>query len=232
MISLIKKLDLEEAMRKNTVNIIIVIFMINYYFIHCFCFQEGFARNALEDNGWMSVFNIFVIMSVQAITVWHFCITRKLLNKIGFFSLFYVLQIYILREADFHRLFTAKNVDNIKFYTSDEIPLSVKFIAAIIFFPFFIFFAYLILMYGITMIKEFFKGTPWAVAFGFWGLFLVISQILDRSKFFNYSKNWRIKGIEEMFEVTAALLALSAIIYFTIDMYKRKKASEAAELID
>jgi hypothetical protein len=221
---MIDKDNLNELLKKNAISIIIFVFMVNYYFIHCFCLDGAFAAAALEDSGWLSIFNVLLILSAQAFAVWHFCRCNTWKERLGFFSLIYVFQIYALREADFHRLFTMKNVDNLKLYTSPEVPLVQKLVAGIIFFPFFAFFAYLIIFYGIYTVKEFFKGTPWAVSFAFWGSCITISQIMDKSKMNHGS--WRVRGIEEMLEVTAGIYALLAMIHFTVSLRAKRKTQD------
>ena len=56
---------------------------------------------------------------------------------------------------------------------------------------------------------------PWAISLVLWFVLLLLSQVYDKT-LSRDNPNWKLRSIEEMLEVTAALYAVSAISLFSI----------------
>jgi hypothetical protein len=208
----------ENFFQKNKLNFIVIIALINYFCIHFFVLPGSFACAAFYDNGWMSVFSMLVISSISVIITALLCSANNRREVLTFAAMLIVNQVYAFREADLHTVFTEQykvsSVTNLKFYTQADVPLIAKIIPLVILLLFFISALYLIISYGLKIIKALFKKNPSAVAFVIWAVTLFISQILDRSHYFYKSPNWRIRSLEEMLEVSASVFALCAMIQF------------------
>ena len=209
--------------QKNRLNFIIAIALINYSCIHFFVLPGSFACAAFYDNGWMSVFSMLVISSISVIITAMLCTSNNRREALTYASMLIINQVYAFREADLHTVFTEQykvsSVTNLKFYTQADVPLIAKVVPIFVLCLFFISAMYLIIFYGLKIYKALIKGAPAAVAFIVWGITLVISQVLDRSRYFYKSSSWRIRSLEEMLEVAASVFALCAVIQF----YKMRK---------
>ncbi len=215
------KFNLKDFCSNNLINFLILFFSVNYYIIHCLG-KNTFSMNAFEDSGWGSAFTIAAILGTEFIVLWHLFRDKKTSNKISWGALAYILQIYALREADFHRTFTIMNVTKSKFFKSEEVLFNHKIVAGIILGLFAIALVYLLIKHTVPIFKKFIEGTPWAVSIACWGGIMVFSRILDKS-FFNKTDNIYIKNIEEMMEITGAIYAFTAIIFYTILYFKKKQ---------
>jgi len=214
------KFNLKDFCSQNLINFLISFSAINYYFIHCLGVNT-FSMGAFEDKGWGSALTIITILATEFFVLWHLFREPKFINKLSWGCLAYILEIYALREADFHRTFTIMNVTKSKFFKSAEIPVIQKIIAGTILLLFAIALIYLLVRFSKTIVKNILNGTPWAVSIAFWGIIIVGSRILDKS-ILNKSPDIRIKNIEEMMEITGAIYALTAIILWTLCKLKEK----------
>ena len=216
-------MNVNKLIKENIVVLLLFVSLLNYGFVH-FCVLPGhFAAAALQDYGFISVLTIFCILSGQLFSLWNFAHAEKTSTKAGALILAYILQVYLMREADLHHFWTSKSVTSLKFFMKPEYPLAAKIIAGPILILFFICFGYILLRYSWFTLKAFFRGEPWAVAVGFWGTLLVTSQVLDRMKF--PDDPWRIKLIEEYMEFCASTYLPTAMILF-IRGKKKKIDSE------
>lgn len=209
-----EKPQLAEIIKSNRINFVILLVMINYYCIHCFVFPSTFAAKGLFDDGFISIITCGVILCTQVIIFLQIFKVDDWKTKTGLILLAYILEIYLLREADFHRMFTEINVTKGKFFMSSKIPIHQKIFGGMVLFPTFGIFGYLIIFYALPVLKSFKKGRPWAVAFAFWGVLLLCSQILDRTRI-NKSSSWRVQAIEEIMELAASLYAFTAAFLYT-----------------
>jgi len=191
----------------------------NYYLIHHFApltFHHGAFSN---DNGWGSIWTIIFILSAQAGTFWlliNSTTKRMFLERI---ALLYIYQIYCFREADMHSCYTSprgwSSVANGDFYTQSDAPMMLKLVMGMVFLVLIACALYLLIRYFVPLFKQFFQGVPHAVAFGLWGIYLVTSQVCDRTSL-NKSTIPHIKNIEEMCELTAALFACAAVLQYIL----------------
>ncbi len=89
-------------------------------------------------------------------------------------GLAYVVLIYFLREADFHRLFTPEHITRGAFYASKDVPLLHKLIAATLLILVLISFLYIAVKYFSFTLRT------WAVSLTLWVTTLFASQLCDR----------------------------------------------------
>lgn len=216
-------MNINKLIRENAFSLLLFVLLVNYGFVHFFVIPGQYAAAALRDYGILSVFTTLCILSCQLLALWLFTQREDKTEKLGFLALAYVLEIYQLRENDFHLLFTEKSLTSKKYYLGDY-PILPKLIGGTLMLIFIIAFIYLILRYGWPVIKAFFKGKPWAVAIGFWGVIFVTSQIWDQSPFSDEEKfGWKLRLVEEYMEFMAsAYLPLAMILY--IRMKKKLEA--------
>ncbi len=210
-----KFIDKRGIVKANSINLVVFCATINYFILHHIA-GKTFSPGAFSsDSGWGSIWTVLFILAGQAVVLWLFFNAKSKQEVFDWGLLLYIYQVYCFREADLHRF--AKDwtsATNIKFYTRSAVPMELKIICAIILALFGLAMAYLLVKYFIKLVKLFFKGEPFAVAFALWGTYLVVSQILDRASFFNDSVTPIIKNIEEMLELTAALFALLALVQY------------------
>ncbi len=90
-------------------------------------------------------------------------------------ALVYVVLIYFLHEADFHRLFTPEHVTRGAFYTRKDVLLLHKSIAAAILILFMISFLFIVFKYFWFILKQALKLEPWAVSLALWVVILFAS---------------------------------------------------------
>ena len=214
-------MDFKKLIKDNAVPLLLLFLLIDYCIIYFCVIDSHIAIAGLQDYGFMSVLTLIFIGSCQLMAFWNFTQASTTSDRIGSFALFIVLQVYFMREADIHHFFTEKSVDNLKFFLNPDYTIGAKFIAGSSLGIFFIAFAYIIIRYGWGTIKAFFRGESWAVAIGFWGTLLVVSQIWDRRNL--PPEPWRLKMMEEYLEFSASTYLPTAMILYYIKMKKKLK---------
>jgi hypothetical protein len=214
-------MDFNKLIKENAITLMLFVLLFNYGFIH-FCVIPGHtAAAALQDYGTIQVLTALLIVSAQILSIWNFTQTNETKTKIGAFALVVVLQIYFMREADLHKFWTGKSIAGIRYFKDFDLPLLPKIIAGPILLLFLACFAYILIRYSIFAIKAFFRGEPWAIALGFWGVIFLTSQWYDRIHWEDYEWTtedgkvpWRIKLIEEYMEFLAAAYLPTAMILY------------------
>lgn len=210
-----------KIVKDNAITLLLFVLLLNYGFVH-FCVIPGeVAAAALQDYGFISVLTIFCILSAELLAVWGGTQSQCTRDRIDHFSLAYVLQIYLCREADMHHFFTDGSVAGIRYFKNFENPILPKLIAGPILILFIICFAYILLRYSLFTLKAFFRGEAWAVAVAFWGTLLVGSQIYDKIDF--PDDPWRIKLLEEYAEFSASAYLPTAILLYKYFPRKNKE---------
>ena len=119
-----------------------------------------------------------------------------------------MLLIYILREADFHRLFTDEHVTRGKFYTDPNISLQQKIFGGVPMALFFISVFYLLATQAKLVWSNFFARSSWAIALFLWGVTFIASQLADKS---DLNDVYFGRVIEEMLEFCASGYVLLAV---------------------
>ena len=202
----------------NSINILIIAFVINLYLIIVFC-PAQFDPGIFVDTGAMSVLNMILIL-----TVWILCLLHFINNpgqRLHWFCLLYIVQIYLLREADFHRGFFEKHVTRPSFYIMAQIPLWQKIIGGSVMLGFIAASAYIFLSNARRFLLALVTREPSAISLVLWFVILFLSQVFDKTLAYE-NPNWKVSAIEEMLEVTAALYAVSAISLFSIKQWSNR----------
>jgi len=202
----------------NSINILIIAFAVNLYLIIILS-PIQLDPGMFMDAGAMSVLNMILILMVWILCLLHFINSPG--QRLHWFCWLYIVQIYLLREADFHRGFFEEHITRPSFYTMIQIPLWQKIIGGSIMLGFFAASAYAFLRNVRHFLLALVKREPWAISFVLWSAFLLSSQISDKT--FSYeSTNWKVRSIEEMLEVTAAFYAVSAISLFSFKQWSNR----------
>lgn len=203
----------------NSINILIIAFAINLYLIIALC-PAQFDPGIFVDTGAMSVLNMILIL-----TVWILCLLHFINNsgqRLHWFCWLYIVQIYLLREADFHRAFFEEHVTKFSFYTMAQIPMWQKITGGSIILGFFAASIYTFLSNNRHFLLALVRRESWAISFVLWFVFLFFSQVYDKT-LARGNANWKLRSIEEMLEVVAALYAVSAISLFSVKQLSNRK---------
>ena len=212
------------VMKANSINLVVIVASINYFILHHIAGKTFSPAAFASDSGWGSIWTVLFILAGQATVLWLLFNAKSKQEAFDWGLLLYIYQVYCFREADLHRFAEDwHNITNIKFYTRSAAPMELKIICVLIFTLFGLAGLYLLGKYFIKLVKLFFEGEPFAVAFALWGGCLLVSQILDRAKFFNGARMPIVKNIEEMLELTAALFALLAMVQYIQYKFKLEK---------
>jgi len=203
----------------NSINIVIIAFAINLYLIIVFCPAQFDPGIFLMDTGAMSVLNMILIL-----TVWILCLLHFINNpgqRLHWFCWLYIVQIYLLREADFHQGFFEEHVTRPEFYIMAQIPIWQKIIGGSIMLGFFAASTYAFFSNARRFLLALVTREPWAISLVLWSVILLSSQVYDKTLAYE-NPNWKLSAIEEMLEVTAALYAVSAISLFSIKQWSNR----------
>lgn len=193
----------------NVVNILLLAFLPIYIYIHAYILPASISSAGISDAGFISIITLtFTACAILTLLILIFN-TKLDTPKLTAAAAAYTLFIYLLREADVHRLFTLEHVTRGKFYTMPEVPIWQKMVAAAVFALLVICILYLLVKYTRKLWQNFRNVEPWALALALWFGVLVISQLCDRSDL-NHTHFGRV--IEECCECWAAMyLFLSAV---------------------
>ena len=138
-------------------------------------------------------------------------------RRIAYTQLSYLLMFYALREADYHYKVSehAKATQFKRFFLHDQIPFATKlFLATIVI-------LFLVVMYRYlkaqkpTFIAALQAKLPWALCAFAWAGVFFLSQAVDQIPFFH---NVIGQVFEEIFESSAEVLALTAMILFRVQL--------------
>ena len=199
-------------MSGNRVNFYWFALVAAYILIHIFLIPQSWGKNAISDTGIFSILTI-VIASIALLRL--FITTRQIPDsaiKFSLYALTYIILIYILREADFHRLFTDEHITRDKFYTDPNIDLKQKILGGIPMAIFFFCFFYVLIRHAKFVATRVLKFQPWAIAVFLWGATIVTSQVLDKS---SLNEIYFGRVMEEMLEFCAAGYLLLAVFLST-----------------
>lgn len=138
-------------------------------------------------------------------------------RRIPYLQLSYLLMFYALREADYHYKVSehAKATQFKRFFSHDMIPLSTKlFLATIVILFLVVMYRYLKTQRPVFLcaLKN---RLPWALCAFAWGGVFFLSQAIDQIPIFH---NVTGQVFEEIFESSAEVLALTAMILFRIQL--------------
>ena len=209
-------------MKSNHINYVVLAALLNFFLIICFA-PDIASPSFFHDSGGGSFLTIFLILATLSLVFRKAFGAASYKEKFAWFCLAYVIEIYLFREADFHRAFTMEHVTKIKFYTDAGIPFLQRFISGIVMLAFISAFLYLITNHIKPVLLALSHREGWAVALFLWAGLLVVSQLADQS-FLNSHSNWRISAIEEMLEISAAAYAATSISLFSLTGVQKQNA--------
>ena len=193
----------------NKTNVVLALLLPVYILFHTLVLPKSVAFNAITDKGFISILTLGFIAGTLAIIIYVLAADDRTHKKVVTIALAYVVLIYLLREADFHRLFTPIHVTRWAFYANEDVPLLHKLIAATLLILFLTSFLYLVVKYFSFILKQALKLEPWAVSLALWVTILFASQLCDRSSI-------KIPGhgrvLEESLELWAAIYAFVAAL--------------------
>ena len=193
----------------NLINLVILSLLPIYIVIHAYLLPDSLSYAGIEDAGFIS----FITLTFLACTLLALItlVPNKTLtsSRLTIIAIIYVIFIYLLREADFHRLFTLEHVTRTKFYTMQGVPLWQKFFAALIFLLLILCLVYLLIKYSRIVWKNFREFEPWAVSIILWFFVLLLSQLSDKSGLNDIHIG---RVIEECSECWAAIFIYLAVI--------------------
>lgn len=193
----------------NKINVVLALLLPVYLLFHTLVLPRSVAFNAITDKGFISILTLGFIAGTLAVVIYVLAASDRTHKKVVTITLIYVVLIYLLREADFHRLFTPIHVTRWAFYASEDVPLLHKLIAATVLILFLISFLYIVVKYFTFIRKLALKLEPWAVSLALWVTMLFASQLCDRLGI-------KIPGhgrvLEESLELWAAIYAFVAAL--------------------
>ena len=199
-------------MTKNQINKYWAAAIFVYMLVHILLIPQQLGEQAISDKGVISILTIlFASIALIRLILTINSISAKSL-RVPLYMLAYIILIYILREADFHRLFTDEHITKDKFYTDPDIDIKQKLIGGIPLGIFFICFFYVLIRYFKLTLIHLKQLRPWAVATFLWVTTIFISQVIDKSSL-NYIYNGRV--LEELLEFCAAGYMLIAVLFST-----------------
>ena len=173
---------------------------------------QSWGEQAISDQG---IFSVLTILFASIALIWLLRTTQSITVpsiKFPLYVLAYIILIYILREADFHRLFTDEHITRDKFYTDPTIDIKQKLLGGIPLAIFFICFFYILIRYTKLLLTNLRKLQPWAIAAFLWGTTIFLSQVMDKSAF---NETYYGRVIEELLEFCAAGYLLLAVLFAT-----------------
>ena len=174
-----------------------------------------YLKALIEDSGIVQMVGQSAIALAFTLSLFYALCDKK--RRSAYLSLSYLLLFYTLREADYHYKLSehAKASQFKRFFSHELIPLSSKlFLAAIVILFLVVLYRYLrqeksnfILALRIKL--------PWALLTLAWFCVAFLSQVIDQVPLFH---NVTGQVFEEIFESTAEVLALTAMVIFRIQI--------------
>ena len=200
---------MNKCWSSNIVNILLLALLPIYIYVHAYVLPGPISGAGISDAGFVSIITLtFVACAILTLLILIFN-TDLDTPKLAAAAAAYILFIYLLREADVHRLFTIEHVTRGKFYTMSEVPMWQKLVAAAVFILLAVCILYLLIKYTRNLWQNFRKLEPWALALALWFGVLLISQLCDRSDL-NHTHFGRV--IEECCECWAAMFLFLSVV--------------------
>jgi hypothetical protein len=181
-------------------------------------------KQLIEDSGPVQLVGQTCIALAFALCLFYVLVDKQ--RRGSYIPLSYILMFYTLREADYHYKVSeyAKPTQIKRFYSHELIPLSTKlFMAAI---------TILLLVVLYRYFKQEKQGfltalkyrLPWAIFVFVWGVVAVMSQVVDQVPLFHTVDG---QVFEEVFESSAEVMALIAVILFRFQVRESMQSSGA-----
>ena len=175
-----------------------------------------YLKALIEDSGIVQMVGQSAIALAFTLSLFYALCDKK--RRSAYLSLSYLLLFYTLREADYHYKLSehAKASQFKRFFSHELIPLSSKlFLAAIVI-------LFLVVLYRyLRQEKSHFilalrNKLPWALVTLAWFCVAFLSQVIDQVPLFH---NVTGQVFEEVFESTAEVLTLTAMVIFRIQIH-------------
>lgn len=143
----------------------------------------------------------------------------------AFIMLSYLLMFYFLREADYHYKVSeyAKATQFKRFYLHEMIPLSTKLFMATIVILFLVTLVKYLRQEKATFLQSVQVRLPWALCCVAWFFIFGLSQTIDQVPIFHTVTG---QVFEEVFEASAEVLALTAVILFRLQVWHDQRIPE------
>ena len=174
-----------------------------------------YLKVLIEDSGPVQMVGQTAIFVAFGLACLFTLLDEK--RRTAYLHLSYLLMFYALREADYHYKLSehAKATQVKRFFSHELIPISSKiFLATIVI-------LFLVVMYRYlksqkpVFIEALKSRLPWALCVLAWGGVFFLSQAIYQTPFFH---NVTGQVFEEIFESSAEVLALTAMILFRVQL--------------
>lgn len=192
----------------NKLNVLWGLVVLSYSLIHIFIIPEPWGYWSISDTGLFSILTISLATTGLLLLIVIITKIKQPSIKTALILLSYVILIYILREADLHRLLTDEHVTKMKFYTNSSINLSQRILGGSVMGLFIATSLFLFFRYGLLFLQHLFNTQPWAVSIALWASILLISQLIDKS---GLNDIYLGRVVEEMLEFCAAGYSFLAV---------------------
>lgn len=195
--------------KTNLVNLVILSLLPIYIVIHAYILPDSLSYSGITDPGFISIITL-TFLACSFLALLTLMSNRKLKSsRLTIMTLAYVIFIYFLREADFHRLFTLEHVTRGKYYTMQSVPLLERVFAALVLLLLVLCIVYLLIKHSKIIWKNFRHSEPWAISVFLWFIVLFISQLSDKSGLNDIHAG---RVVEECSECWAAIFIFLAVI--------------------
>ncbi len=174
----------------------------------------------IEDDGPVQMVGQIAIALAFALCLVYSVVDRSRYSS--YLQLSYLLMFYTLREADYHYKVSehAKASQFKRFFSHELIPISSKlFLASIVIL--FLIVAFRCVRDGKAPFLVALRAKlPWAIFVFLWGLVAFLSQAIDQIPYFHTAVG---QVYEEVFEASAEILMLCAVILFRMQLYADRR---------
>jgi len=212
---------MNKCWSSNFINILLLTLLPTYIIVHATLLPASISGAGIADAGYVSIITLtFIGCAILTLLILIFN-TELDTPKLTVAASAYILLIYLLREADVHRLFTIEHVTRGKFYLMPEVPVWQKIFAAAVFIVLIACILYLLIKYLRGLWQKLLKLEPHIVALFLWFTVLVISQLCDRSGL-NHTHFGRV--IEECCECWAAMYLFLSVLQCIPSLKKHESA--------
>ncbi len=188
--------------------------------------DEKVLKRLIEDDGPVQLVGQLAIAIAFFLALLY--TVADVERRRSYLYLSYLLMFYTLREADYHYRLSehAKATQLKRFFSHDMIPLSSKvFLFAIVVLFLIVFITYL-REHRKTFLLALNERLPWALMTAAWGGVFFLSQAVDQLPLFH---NVEGQVFEEIFECSAEILALIAMLLYRVEL--RQRGSPGAETL-
>jgi hypothetical protein len=172
-------------------------------------------KQLIEDDRPVQGFGQAAIALAFVMALFYTLVDKQ--RRRAYLYLSYLLMFYTLREADYHYELSdyAKATQFKRFFSHELIPLSSKLFLFTIVALFLVVFVTYLKKHRSTFFAALNARMPWALMAAAWGAVFFMSQAVDQIPWFH---NVTGQVFEEIFESTAEVLALLAMVLFRLEL--------------